>query len=509
MGKHRNRFLLGALGGFVVGLSLMLAFNSAWTRSSMNESCMSCHSHPESDASYMQSYHYINGSGTKTDCAACHLPPKGTFRYAYTKIRMGLKDIWSNMTKDPESIDWDRKGELEYAGRIVYNESCKECHINLFPEGITDDGITAHLYYEENEKKLDLQCISCHLDAGHYNPNYKHGTLKEVFRPSGEIHTAAAEITEFEDFIETVPGTAASISMIAVPGGEFQLGSPEDEPCRRNDEGPQRRVRISPFFMGEIEVTWDQFWAFYSETMSEGRTPPAVIYANNSRKDIDAVSGPTPPFGLPDQGWGMGDRPAITMTHYSAQTFCQWLSLKTGKKYRLPTEAEWEYAARGGTDTPYFFEGNPKKFSNEGFLKGIFKPDTASISSHAVYMNNSGNRTLTPDKVKPNPFGLKNMLGNVMEYCEDWYSEDAYSSVQDGELDPKGPAEGEEHVVRGGHYNDDAAEVRSAARRHTRHDEWLRTDPQNPKSIWWYSDVKGIGFRVVCEVPEHIKTNNN
>ena len=505
MGNKRKSYLLAGLGGLVLGLSIMVVFNSFWTRSSSNDSCMSCHAHPESDASYRQSYHHNNGSGTKTDCAACHLPPKGTFKYAFTKARMGLKDIWSNMTKDTDAIDWSRKGELEYAQKIVFNESCKECHINLFPEGITDDGITAHLYYEDNEKKLDLQCISCHLDAGHYDPNYKHGSLKETFKPSGKIHETAATVNAFENFIETIPGTAASISMVAIPGGEFNMGSPANEPFRKEDEGPQKKVRVSDFFMGEIEVTWDQFWAFYSETMSEGRTPPAVIYANNSREDIDAVSGPTPPFGLPDQGWGMGSRPAITMTHYSAQTFCQWLSLKTGRKYRLPTEAEWEYAARGGTDTPYFFEGNPKKLSNEGFLKNIFKPDTTGIYSYTVYANNSSNKTKMPEDVKANPFGLKNMLGNVMEYCEDWYAEDAYKSITDGELDPKGPETGKEHVVRGGHYNSDAADLRSAARSHTDHDKWLRTDPQNPKSIWWYSDIKGIGFRVVCEVPENLK----
>lgn len=505
MGKHKKNYLLAGLGGLVLGLSLMVAFNSFWVKSSSNDSCMSCHAHPESDASYKQSYHHMNSSGTKTDCAQCHLPPKGTFKYAYTKARMGIKDVWAHLTKDTESIDWSRKGELEYAQNIVFNESCKECHINLYPEGITDQGITAHLYYDDNEQKLNLQCISCHLDAGHYNPNYKHESLKDVFKPSGKIYESATEVTAFENFIETIPGTAASISMIAVPGGEFTIGSPEDEPFREDNEGPQRRVRISPFFMGEVEVTWDQFWAFYSETMSEGRTPPAVIYANNSRDDIDAVSGPTPPFGLPDQGWGMGSRPAITMTHYSAQTFCQWLSLKTGKKYRLPTEAEWEYAARGGTQTPYFFEGNPRKLSNEGFLKDIFKPDTTGIDSHVIYVNNSDNRSQEPSETRPNPFGLKNMLGNVMEYCEDWYAEDSYESITDGELDPRGPSEGTEHVVRGGHYNSDAADLRSAARSHTEHDDWLKTDPQNPKSIWWYSDVKGIGFRVVCEVPDNLK----
>ena len=197
MGKHKKKYLLAGLGGLVMGLSLMVVFNSFWVRSSSNDSCMSCHAHPESDISYKQSYHYINGSGTKTDCAQCHLPPKGTFRHAYTKARMGIKDVWSHLTKDSESINWDRKGELEYAQNIVFNESCKDCHINLYPEGITDDGITAHLYYDDNEQKLNLQCISCHLDAGHYNPNYKHGTLKEVFKPSGKIYETAAEVTAF------------------------------------------------------------------------------------------------------------------------------------------------------------------------------------------------------------------------------------------------------------------------------------------------------------------------
>ncbi len=502
--KNTKNYLLTALAGLVVGVSVMIVANTFWVKSSSNDSCMSCHAHPESDASWKQSYHHNNGSGTKTDCAACHLPPKGSFKYARAKAKAGIKDVWSYITKDVETIDWARKSELEYAQTIVYNESCKECHINLFPEGITDDGITAHLYYDENEEKLNLQCISCHLDAGHYDPNYQHASLKSAPKLSGTIHEKAAEVTEFKNFTETVPGSTASIKMVAIPGGEFMLGSPENEPLRKEDEGPQKNVKISPFFMGEYEVTWDQFWAFYSETMSEGRTPPSKIYANNTREDIDAVSGPTPPFGAPDQGWGMGDRPAITMTHYSAETFCQWLSLKTGKKYRLPTEAEWEYAARGGTSTPYFFEGNPKKFSNEGFMKNIFKPDTTGIHGFTIYANNSSNRSQEPAKVKANPFGLKNMLGNVMEYCSDWYAEDAYKNIKDGELDPKGPSEGEEYVVRGGLYNSDAADLRSAARAHTEHDKWLKTDPQNPKSIWWYSDIKGIGFRVVCEVPEGV-----
>lgn len=148
----------------------MVAFNTFWVRSSSNESCMSCHVHPESEASWKQSMHYNNGSGTVTDCAACHLPPKGGLAYTGAKIRMGLKDLCSYIVKDTDHIDWDSKGELAYAQKIVYNESCKRCHVSLYPEGISDEGVTAHLYYDENEEKLGLQCISCHLDAGHYNP---------------------------------------------------------------------------------------------------------------------------------------------------------------------------------------------------------------------------------------------------------------------------------------------------------------------------------------------------
>ncbi len=504
---NKKKYLLVGLAGLVLGFSLMIAFNYVWVASSKNESCMMCHYHPESDASWKQSMHYNSESGVMTDCAACHLPPKGSFDYVKAKVTTGLHDVWSYLTKNPEDIDWDVKGELEYAQTIVYNESCKACHVNIFPAGLSDDGVTSHLYYEENEEALNLQCISCHLDAGHYNPNYKHSSMTEapVSNEGKELYTEATTVTEFKNFEETIPGTAASIRMVAIPGGSFMMGSPENEPFRNADESPQRNVTVSPFFMGELEVTWDQFWAFYGDTMSEGRTSPETIYANNQREDCDAVSGPTPPFGFPDQGWGMGERPAITMTHYSAQTFCQWLTLKTGKKYRLPTEAEWEYAARGGTSTPYYFEGSPKDYTNEGFWNGLFGADTTVINSHVIYVNNSKNRTQDPSKMKANPFGLKNMLGNAMEYCSDWYAEDAYSQMQDGAVDPKGPESGTEHVVRGGYYVNDAAQLRSAARGKTEHDAWLRTDPQNPKSIWWYSDIKGIGFRVVCEVPEGVE----
>jgi formylglycine-generating enzyme required for sulfatase activity len=195
------------------------------------------------------------------------------------------------------------------------------------------------------------------------------------------------------------------------------------------------------------------------------------------------------------------------MSYHSAETFCKWLSQVTGKTYRLPTEAEWEFAARGGTETPFFFEGNPKDFASKGFVGKLFGKVSDEINNYVIYEKNSEAKTQEFDVVEPNPYGLRNMLGNAAEYCLDWYAEDAYDKLQDGVLDPKGPASGEEHVIRGGSFRSEIGEVRSAARDYTKSVEWLKTDPQMPKSIWWLSDCNYISFRVVCEFDE--KTGKN
>lgn len=508
--KKRTNFLKGKtfilLAGLLLGASLTGIAYKTSVYFSTDESCMKCHVHPHVEDSWKLSKHVNNGSGVKTHCVACHLPPQNeTWVHYKAKIRLGVKDTWAYLTKDSADFDWDGKSQLDYAVTYIPNESCKECHQNLFPEGITDDAITAHLYYEENEKKLDLQCISCHLDAGHYNPNYNHSKMEGI--PGMEalattdtslFFKEATPIDSFADYTEQIPGTPLSFRMKAITGGTFRMGSTDNESFHQPDEAPVRQVTVSPFFMAETEITWDLYWAFYGNTMSEGRTPPETVYARNSDPEVDAISGPTPPFGFPDQGWGGGNRPAITMTHYGAEVFCQWLSKKTGKKYRLPTEAEWEYAARGGTEAPYFFGGDPKDFSDRGFWRKFFDAKTDSISNYVIYCKNSKNRTQEPARVKANPFGLKNMLGNVMEYCADKYDAEAYRKSEEQVTDPC-VTEGTEWVVRGGNYTSDAADLRAAARSHTQHDAWLKTDPQQPKSIWWYSDIRGIGFRVVCE----------
>jgi formylglycine-generating enzyme required for sulfatase activity len=270
-------------------------------------------------------------------------------------------------------------------------------------------------------------------------------------------------------------------------------------------------------------VSWDEFEAFYRETASEGRTDTQALSAEKIEKnslpresgrpgavplsgdagelEVDALSGATPPYGTPDQGWGRGARPAITMTHLQAVTYCRWLSLKTGRKYRLPTEAEWEYACRGGTEGAYFFGGDPEDYAGDGWWNRLFGADTEVLAAHAVYAENSGGKTRLPAEVKPNPFGLVNMCGNVWEFCRDWYAPDTYEGYARNApvTDPSGPARGEAHVIRGGSFKSGAADLRSAARGRTRTDAWLLTDPQVPKSIWWYSDCIDVGFRVVCE----------
>jgi formylglycine-generating enzyme len=313
----------------------------------------------------------------------------------------------------------------------------------------------------------------------------------------GSESAGAGSGDAFIDYTETIPGTDVSFQMVAVPGGIFSMGSPDTEPGRREDEGPQRRVQVSSFWMGKFEVSWGEFDAYYSQ-----RATPA----RNQWEDApqaDAVTGPTPPYGAPDQGWGKGLRPAITMTHYAARRYCEWLSEITGRTYRLPTEAEWEYAARAGTSTPYFFqtEGSSSRLQRlRNNLRGGLV-DEEMLGRYAVFRANSRLRTQPPTGREPNPFGIHDMYGNVKEFCADWYDPQVLASYPSDRIvvDPTGPETGRERVVRGGSFRSEAADLRSAARDHTRHNHWLRGDPQMPRSVWWYSDATDVGFRVVRE----------
>lgn len=498
----RKRILLVLFFAFVLGILLSIFGNKTIEYTSTDEFCASCHVHPHVFASWKLSTHFDNKSGITVHCVECHLPPKGE-GYLIEKTKLGLKDVYSFLTKDSADFNWEAKRTVEKAPHFTFKTSCIKCHANLFPLTLKKEGQDAHLYYSQNEDKLE--CTNCHLHVGHYDPNAKHASNSNFGKGSGlnkTVYTEATKVETFTNFTEKIPGSTISFNMVAIPGGKFRMGSQETEPYRRTDESPVKEIEISPFFMAEVEVTWNEFLAFFSQTGREGRTTD--VKSKPVAGDVDAISGPTPPYGQPDQNWGLGTRPAITMRYAAAETYCKWLSKVTGKKYRLPTEAEWEYAARGGTQTPYFFEGDPKKYSKDRFMNKIFGTDTTNINRYVIYSGNSMAKTHKPDAVKSNPFGLKNMLGNVAEFCSDWYVPDAYSNLTDGVRDPIGPSSGTERVIRGGSFRSEPAEVRCATRDFTHDEAWMKTDPQIPKSIWWYSDCNTIGFRVVCEPEETI-----
>jgi formylglycine-generating enzyme required for sulfatase activity len=288
----------------------------------------------------------------------------------------------------------------------------------------------------------------------------------------------------FKPFTETIPETNLSFEMIPIPAGEFLMGSPSTETGRSDDEGPQVRVKVHAFWMAKIETTWDLYDLYYkNENIPEGdkrREEPVV--------SVDAMTRPTPHFT--DDTWGHGreGKPTIGMTHHAAMMYCHWLSKKTGKTYRLPTEAEWEYACRAGSKTAYPWGDDPKP-----------------LGEHDWYAGNSEETTHEGGKKKANAFGLFDMNGNVGEWCIDHYSTDDYKQFPAGKLavNPfrKPTTVKFSHVVRGGSWADEPPKCRSATRRGS-DKTWLKRDPQKPQSIWWMTDCDWVGFRVVRPVEE-------
>jgi formylglycine-generating enzyme required for sulfatase activity len=287
--------------------------------------------------------------------------------------------------------------------------------------------------------------------------------------------------SEMKVYTNAIPGTSVSYVMVPIPGGEFVMGSPEPEKGRKPDEGPQHKVKISPFWMGQCEITWNEYELFmYPE--EERRTRATIPTDAAGDKLADVVTHPSRPYVEMSFGMGKDGYPAISMTQHAANKYCQWLSAKTGQFYRLPTEAEWEYACRAGTTTAYFFGDDPAKLGEYGWFE-----------------QNSDFKYQKVGKKKPNPWGLYDMCGNVVEWCLDQYDPDYYKQCADkGEVaDPWNKAtKPYPHSVRGGSWDDEAAMCRSAARRGSDR-SWKMQDPQLPKSVWYFSDAQFVGFRIV------------
>ncbi|QEC54294.1 formylglycine-generating enzyme family protein [Anseongella ginsenosidimutans] len=279
-----------------------------------------------------------------------------------------------------------------------------------------------------------------------------------------------------EDYDQEIPGTSLNFKMVGIPAGEFTMGSPENEKGRQEDEGPQHTVKIDPFWMGRYEVTWDVYELFVYKNF-EARKSESPISA-----EADAVTRPTKPYLDMTFGMGKEGHPAISMTQYNALQFCKWLYAKTGVFYRLPTEAEWEYACRAGAETSYSFGDDP-----------------AQLGEYAWFAANSDSKTHPVGSKKPNAWGLYDMHGNVMEWTMDQYLPEFYAEFKKNKAADNplaAPTQLYPRTVRGGSFTDEAAELRSANRIPSQA-AWKRIDPQVPKSNWWFPEAPFLGLRLV------------
>jgi formylglycine-generating enzyme required for sulfatase activity len=304
--------------------------------------------------------------------------------------------------------------------------------------------------------------------------------------PLVEVSNAMATTEkEMKPYTEIVVGSDAKFEMLPIPGGKFTMGSPESEAGRQADEGPQHEVAIEPFWMGKHEVCWDAFEE-YTMKMNAHRRKVLKRPATPNDKFADAMAHPTNPYTDMSFDMGKDHRPAVGMTHYAARMYCKWLTTKTGRYYRLPTEAEWEYACRAGTKTTY-----------------SFGDDTEKLDDHAWYFDNADGKYQKLGTKKPNPWGLYDMHGNVCEWVLDQYVPDSYAQFKDKTAaNPFAPTKKlYSHVTRGGHFDDDPEMLRSAARRSSEKD-WKKQDPQSPQSVWYFTDAKWVGFRVVRPLRE-------
>ena len=229
--------------------------------------------------------------------------------------------------------------------------------------------------------------------------------------------------TPFRDkFKDGSPGPA----MVPLPKGTFDMGSPNGEAGRDNDEGPVHRVTVSAFAIGRYEVTFAEYDKFAQAT---GRSKPD------------------------DEGWGRGQRPVINVSWEDATAYAAWLSDQTGVEYRLPTEAEWEYAARAGTVTP-FYTGNCIDTEQANYDGNYTVGDCPKAD---VYRG----KTVEAGSFSANPFGLHDTAGNVHEWVQDWWKDSYSAGVQ---TNPAGPEQGSYRVIRGGAWDSPPRNVRSAGR---------------------------------------------
>lgn len=285
--------------------------------------------------------------------------------------------------------------------------------------------------------------------------------------------------SNFEEYTQPIPGSDEEIDLVPIEGGTYFRGSPESEEGHSEDESPRHEVNVDSFWMGKYEITWDQYELFVKEKLSE--LEQQLPGEGDIQMDADAVSLPTPPYTDMSFGMGKNGYPAINMTQYAAVMYAKWLTAKTGHFYRLPTEAEWEYACRAGSETAYHFGDDPSE-----------------LDQYAWYKENSDRAYQKIGTKEPNPLGLYDIHGNVAEWTMDQYVDEAYEEYEGETADNPWikPTEVYPRSVRGGSWDDDPEQLRCAERRGSE-PRWKERDPQFPKSVWWFTDASFVGFRLV------------
>jgi len=270
----------------------------------------------------------------------------------------------------------------------------------------------------------------------------------------------------------SIPGSKIDFPLAYVPAGALAF---------KNSEGKEQNIQLSAFWMGVYEVRYDEFilYQFRKNDSNASDWKGGTFSA-------DAVTRPTQQYV--DLTFGMGTKggvPAVSMTQQGALRYCQWLYQKTGQFYRLPTEAEWEYACKAGVTTPL-----PEGVTAE------------NLPNYAWFYDNSFEKYHPAGQKKPNAWGFYDMLGNVAEWTLDFYVEDYLQKVGPDPVDPWiKPTAKHSRTVKGGSFDDNAEDCSCSLRLQSQ-TRWQQRDPQIPKSKWWNTDSDFLGFRLVRPVKQ-------